>query len=457
MEPASHALTEALAAPSPARAFDSALSSVRQARARTDELWTVVGDAWLHERPVPERHRLVFYLGHLEAFDWNLIGHDTLGRGAHDLELDPLFAFGIDPTSASAFPTDDAADWPTVERTRRYARSARRHLDAALSAAVLLRRVDGELAWRLAAAAEHRLMHAETLCYLLHALPLEAKRRPCAEPPVRARSSGFGLAARRRVLVPEGAITLGRERKPESDFGWDVEFGSARVTVPAFEIDALPVTNGEYARFVEQGGYLQRDFWDEEGWRWRSARDARHPWSWSGRPGRWRWRGMFEERALPPDLPVHVSHAEASAYARWSGAALPSEAQWQRAARGTPDGSERAHPWGDHAPILAHANLGCSTFDPMPVGSHPHGASAFGVEDLVGDGWEWTRTPLAPLPGYAPQPFYPGYSAPFFDGRHFVLQGASHRTARSLVRASFRNWFQPHFPHVYAKFRCVTD
>ncbi len=108
-------------------------------------------------------------------------------------------------------------------------------------------------------------------------------------------------------------------------------------------------------------------------------------------------------------------------------------------------------------PSARHGNFDFHQWDPAPVGSYPEGASAFGVHDLVGNGWEWTRTPFAPFPGFAPMPFYPGYSANFFDGKHYVMKGGSPRTAACMLRRSFRNWFQPHYPYVYATFRCVEE
>ena len=108
-------------------------------------------------------------------------------------------------------------------------------------------------------------------------------------------------------------------------------------------------------------------------------------------------------------------------------------------------------------PKLFFGNFDFANFEPAPCGAHPAGASAFGVHDLVGNGWEWTRTAFAPLPGFAPMPFYPGYSANFFDGKHFVMKGGSPRTAACMLRRSFRNWFQPHYPYVYATFRCVEE
>ena len=124
----------------------------------------------------------------------------------------------------------------------------------------------------------------------------------------------------------------------------------------------------------------------------------------------------------------------------------------------TPDGAmERSYPWGEQEPDDRRGNFDFHSWDLSPVGAHTAGASAFGVHDLVGNGWEWTRTEFAPFPGFTAMPFYPGYSANFFDGKHYVMKGGSPRTAACMLRRSFRNWFQPHYPYVYATFRCVED
>jgi formylglycine-generating enzyme required for sulfatase activity len=164
---------------------------------------------------------------------------------------------------------------------------------------------------------------------------------------------------------------------------------------------------------------------------------------------------MFERVPLPEAWPVFVTHAEASAYARWRGARLPTEAEFQRAAYGAPDGSERRFPWGDAQPDASRGVFDFAVFDPQPVGSHPGGRSAWGVDDLLGNGWEWTSTPFAPFPGFAARASYPQYSSDFFDGAHYVMKGASPATARELLRPTFRNWFRPRYPYVYATFRCA--
>ena len=166
---------------------------------------------------------------------------------------------------------------------------------------------------------------------------------------------------------------------------------------------------------------------------------------------------MFERVPLPHDWPVYVTWDGAQAYADWRGRALPTEAEFHRAAYGTPNGHERCYPWGDALSGRPPANFDFVRWDPQPVGMHPEAASAFGVNDLVGNGWEWTSDVFAPFEGFTPMASYPEYSADFFDGSHYVLKGASPATARGLVRPGFRNWFRPRYPYVYATFRVVKD
>jgi ergothioneine biosynthesis protein EgtB len=423
---------------------------IREARAQSDELFEIVRPEALYDRPIPERHRIIFYLGHLEAFDWNLL-LEPLGLASFDPDFDRLFAFGIDPVEGG-LPDDEPKDWPSLEKVRRYTARLRNSLDDALRPAAakdsgLERLEHGRL---LDVAIEHRLMHAETLCYMLHQLPVERKFGRSVLPPPTTQPS-----VPVRVAIPAGIATLGMRRSQNGAFGWDNEFEEHRVDVPAFAIDAYNVTNQEYLRFVLAGGYSDRSLWSDAGWESISSQGRVHPIFWVRRGGSWACRTMFKEIPLPPNWPVYVSHDEASAYARWAGKELPSEAEWHRAAYATRDGSERAYPWGAEPPSPRHGNFDLRRWDPVPVGSFPEGSSDFRIADLVGNGWEWTRTPFSPFPGFQPFSFYPGYSANFFDGKHFVMKGGSPRTAACMLRRSFRNWFQPHYPYIYAAFRCV--
>jgi formylglycine-generating enzyme required for sulfatase activity len=217
------------------------------------------------------------------------------------------------------------------------------------------------------------------------------------------------------------------------------------------------VTNAQYLEFVRAGGYKDRALWTTSAWEWINAEGIQHPKFWRRSESGWVYRTMFADVPLPLSWPVYVSHAEAEAYARWKHKSLPTEAQYHRAAFGAPDGSERNYPWGDRYPQRHYGNFGFARWNPTRVDAHPQGNSAFGVADLMGNGWEWTSTRFGPFPGFEPLPFYPGYSANFFDDAHYVLKGASSRTAPLLVRRSFRNWFQPLYPNIYAGFRCVEN
>jgi gamma-glutamyl hercynylcysteine S-oxide synthase len=431
------------------------LERVAQARVRTDEIFSIVTADSLYERPIPERHRIIFYLGHLEAFDWNLLRERVLGMKPFDADLDKLFAFGIDPVNGS-LPTDQPGDWPSMENTARYVSRIRESIDGGLTTLdssdwnSTPAGTDYSPSKLLNVAIEHRLMHAETLAYMLHQLPLERKVRKERAPELAVSPSVPSM-----IEIPAGRARLGISSQ-DGAFGWDNEFEAQTVDVPAFAIDKYKVTNRQYLDFITAGGCDNPEFWTKEDWDWRAAHDIRRPVFWIQKSDGWYFRTMFDEIPLPMDWPVYVSQAEASAYARWANKSLPTEAQWHRAAYGSRNNVERFFPWGDESPDASKGNFEFQNWDPTPVNAFPDGDSAFGVTDLLGNGWEWTSSKFEPFPGFQRFSFYPGYSADFFDGKHYVMKGASPRTAACMLRRSFRNWFQPHYQYVYAGFRCVS-
>jgi len=401
------------------------LKRFADARTESDRLFAIIRPNALYERPIADRHRIVFYLGHLEAFEGNLFRETVGGLPSFHPEFDRLFAFGIDPVG-TALPSDRPEDWPKLEEIRDYNQRLRGQIDARAV-------TDTQL---LNVAIEHRLMHCETLAYMLHRLPLEQKVRPSTAP----------LAFRNEprwpsmVEIPTGSATLGLSSS-SGTFGWDNEFEAHSAVVPAFAIDKYKITNAQYLEFMQAAGYANCRWWTDADWVWKTAHNITHPAFWRRSGDAWRYRAMFDEIPLPLDWPVYASHAEASAYARWAGKKLPTEAQWQRAAKG-------AQPVG---------NADFKSWDPTPVSAFPETRSDLGAVEMIGNGWEWTSTVFAPFGGFEPFPFYPGYSANFFDGKHYVMKGGSPRTAACMLRPSFRNWFQPHYPYVYAGFRCVDS
>ncbi len=429
------------------------IERLAEARANTDRLFECVRVDSLYERPIPERHRIAFYIGHLEAFDLNLFRSQVPALRPFAPEFDKLFAFGIDPVNGG-LPADRPEDWPRLSQIDDYRKAVRHLLDSAIQ--------DGEFEHFAASAEhspevllnvaiEHRLMHAETLTYMFHQMPFDRK---CPQPQV---SPGEGSFRPEMLEISRGWATLGLERRQAQQFGWDNEFDAFATEVPSFQIDKYMVTNGEFLDFLRSGGYENREFWSEENWRWKQDRNIQHPAFWILTSGGVRYRGMFEELPLPLDWPVYVSWAEASAYAKWVKKSLPTEAQWHRAAYGTPQGGERMYPWGNERPSASFGNFNFSRWDPAPVSSFPLNKSSFGVQGQLGNGWEWTESLFEPFAGFKPLSFYPGYSADFFDGKHYVMKGGSARTANSMLRRSFRNWFQPRYQYAYAGFRCVSN
>jgi iron(II)-dependent oxidoreductase len=403
----------------------------RRNRERSAQLFALIDSHAYYSRPIPLRHPFAFYEGHLPAFSFLTLNERALGEAPLDARYEKLFQRGIDPSSLSAAKLHDRGDWPSKAEIEDFGRRCDERVYAALANAQIVdennpRLVHGQSAITIL---EHEPMHHETLMYIVHRLSPELKTA------VRQEHRDTAPPENDFVEIPGGKATLGADRNA-AQFGWDNEFDQHEVHVDRFAVQQYPVTNGEYLEFVKAGGPAP-PFWVE-------------------RDGEYRLLGVFEELPLPLSWPVYASNEQSRAYAQWKGARLMTEAEYHRAAFGTPEGDEREFPWGNDAPAPMHGNFDFQRFDPEPVDAHPAGASAWGIHDLIGNGWEWTGTPFAPFPGFEPMASYPQYSADFFDGKHYVMKGGSPVTARELLRRSFRNWFYADYPYMYAKFRCAA-
>ena len=384
-------------------------------------------------KPIPLRHPFVFYDGHLPAFSFIVLHGRALGGGTDDRLLETLFERGIDPGSRRPSANLRRATTGPSATVRAFGRGCdtavdRRHRPrhARRSANPLL--VGAEALFNIL---EHEEMHHETLTYIIHQLPLDAKRGPSIEVrdvmPRRARRRSRSRPAARPSASGAATRSVGTTNST-----------STVVDVPAFGIDAFDVTNGDYLAFVRAGG-APPPFWSE-------------------RDGQWWLRSRLRRNPAAAELAGLRQPRAGRRVRAWAGARLPTEAEYHRAAYGTPAGDERRVSVGRRAAGAAARQLR------LPRGStrsrsaaRPPGASAWGVEDLVGNGWEWTSTPFAPFAGFAPMASYPQYSADFFDGRHYVMKGASPVTSTHLIRRSFRNWFFADYPHMYATFRRAYD
>ncbi|GAA3886180.1 ergothioneine biosynthesis protein EgtB [Saccharothrix violaceirubra] len=308
------------------------------------------------------------------------------------------------------------------------------------------RLVDGGFAFGMIV--QHEQQHDETML-ATHQLRVGPAVLDAPPPP---RGAPVGPA---EVLVPAGPFTMGTSTEA---WALDNERPAHQAHTDAFFIDTTPVTNARYAEFVEDGGYADRRWWSEAGWAHVVKTPLVAPRFWERDGDRW-YRTAFGTTApLDPDQPVvHVCYHEAEAFARWAGRRLPTEVEWEKAARFDPaTGRSRRWPWGDEDPTEAHANLGQRHLSPAPVGAYPAGVSALGVHQLIGDVWEWTSTDFHGYGGFEVFP-YAEYSQVFFGPDYKVLRGGSFGSDRSAVRSTFRNWDYPIRRQIFAGFRCARD
>ena len=256
------------------------------------------------------------------------------------------------------------------------------------------------------------------------------------------------------VPVPGGPFILGVDAADEPQ-SLDNERSAHLVDVPSFRIGRVPVTNGEWRAFIADGGYREPRWWSERGWQHRQSANLVAPQFWRPDGSRIRF-GHVEQ--IPDDEPVqHVTYFEAEAYAAWAGARLPTEEEWEKACAWDPAvGRRRRFPWGSGDPTGALANLGGDALRPAPVGAYPGGASAYGAEQMLGDVWEWTSSPIRPWPGFTPM-LYEQYTQPFFGGDYKVLRGGAWSVAAGILRPGFRNWDHPIRRQIFSGVRLAWD
>jgi iron(II)-dependent oxidoreductase len=273
-----------------------------------------------------------------------------------------------------------------------------------------------------------------------------------APPPPPAPADAAALPA--EVHVPGGMFTMGTSAEP---WALDNERPAHAVHVPGFWLDTTPVTNAAYAAFIADGGYDDPRLWTADGWAHRQRAGLTAPLFW-GWEGEWVRQSFGAREPLIPNEPVlHVCWYEADAYARWAGRRLPTEAEWEKAARWDPvTGRSRRYPWGDEEWTPERANLGQRHLRPAPAGSYPAGAAPSGARQLIGDVWEWTGSDFLPYPGFTAWP-YKEYSDVFFGPEYKVLRGGAFSVSAVACRGTFRNWDYPIRRQIFAGFRTARS
>jgi iron(II)-dependent oxidoreductase len=425
------------------RLRDLVATELGRARDRTTLLTESVDEGDLIRQHSPLMSPLVWDLAHVGNQEELWLVRDVGGREPVRRDIDELY-------DAFKHPRRDRPQLPLLGpgEARRYVATVR---DKALD--VLSRsRLDGtplvDQGFAFGMIVQHEQQHDETML-ATHQLRTGAPVLEAPPPPAPAEPV-IGEA-----LIPAGPFTMGTSTEP---WALDNERPAHQVFVPAFHIDRALVTNGQYAAFIDDGGYDDPRWWSEAGWAHRQSAGLVAPQHWSRDGDGWASTSFGRTRRIVADEPVvHVCFHEAAAYAAWAGKRLPTEAEWEKAARLDPaTGRSRRFPWGDDPPAAEHANLGQRHLRPAPAGAYPMGVSPWGVHQLIGDVWEWTSTDFHGYPGFAPFP-YREYSEVFFGPEYKVLRGGSFGTDRSACRGTFRNWDYPIRRQIFSGFRCARD
>jgi ergothioneine biosynthesis protein EgtB len=349
---------------------------------------------------------------------------------------------------------------PTVAETKKY----RAHIDEQM--ARFIERVSDrddaqEILSIVRLGLEHEMQHQELLVYDIKHLLVDQFDAPMKPAPASIETV-TGM-----VKIEGGLFELGfgergsspTVREGVNDFAWDNEKPQHKVFLQDFLIDRAPVSNGAYLEFMNAGGYKDFRWWHSAGWEKVNTENWQAPLYWEQQSGEWMIRdfgGLHQATEKLNEPVTHVSFLEASAYAKWAGKRLPTEAEWEKAATLSPSSNAKQEfPWGDSPPDESRANLFENGFwNVAPIGSFPEGQSAYGCQQMIGDVWEWTTSDYTPYPGFKSE--FDEYNDKWFVGQK-VLRGGSFATPQIHIRSTYRNFFYPHERWMIAGFRCAKD
>ena len=422
-----------------ARAAEELWRTRRRSAALTD----AVDDEDLVKQHSPLMSPLVWDLAHVGSQEEQWLVRDVGGAEAIRPDIDDLY-------DAFQHARSDRPQLPLLgpREARSYVQTVRDKVWDLLDRTPLEGMRLVERAFAFGMIVQHEQQHDETML-ATHQLRRGAPALTAESPPAAPDAPTLAQEA----SVPGGTFVMGTSTEP---WALDNERPAHEVHVPGFAIDTTPVTNRAFLRFVEAGGYDQPQWWSAAGWAYQQRAELRAPlfWEFDGRD--WLRRRFGHVEPFPGDEPVvHVSFHEAEAYAHWAGKRLPTEQEWEKAARFDPrTGRSLRYPWGDEDPGPEHANLGQRHLQPAPAGAYPEGTAQCGARQLIGDVWEWTTTDFHPYPGFVAFP-YQEYSEVFFGTEHKVLRGGSFGTDAVACRGTFRNWDYPIRRQIFAGFRCA--
>ena len=405
-------------------------------------------DSVFYHRGDPLRHIILFYLGHTAVFYINKFFLAKIINKRINPMFESLFAIGVDEMSWDDL-NDKNYNWPPVNEVWEYRKEAKELILQVIDTAELSIPITWKCPfWMVMMGIEHERIHIETSSVLIRQLPIDKVVKGLFGEICHADSN---VPANDLVFVSASNISLGKH-KGHSLYGWDNEYGQTREIVDSFMVSRMLVSNAEYLQFVTDGGYSEKSYWTDEGWAWKSYKNATMPLFWIKDNGKYSLRLVAEIIPMPWSWPVEVNYLEAKAFCNWKTSKigdkyrLPTEAEWYMLAQG-------AGAFNADGLSVADANINLSQFSsPCPVNMFAHSE----LFDVVGNVWQWTESPIAGYPGFEVHPMYDDFSTPTFDGKHNLIKGGSWISTGNEATYHARYAFRRHF-YQHAGFRYVQS
>ena len=413
-----------------------------------ESLFNIVSDEKAYfQKADPLRHPIIFYYGHTATFFINKLKLAKIIDERIDSKLESIFAVGVDEMSWDDL-NEKHYDWPTLEETQNYRDKVYDLVSELIDTLPLELPITWKSPWWvILMGIEHENIHVETSSVLIRQLPFSSVRedadwKECEE---------YGDAPENELLdVPAGTVMLGKNQNAQL-FGWDNEYGTHQAKVPAFKAARYLVSNGEYLQFIQDDGYAKNEYWCSEGEEWKAFTKALHPLFWQLKESNYILRTLSREIPLPMNWPVEVNHLEAAAFCKWKSQkegrdiVLPTEDEYIRL-------RDEAHvpsylEWMKEG--KTNANIALDKYaSSAPVDRYEHGRFC----DVVGNVWQWSRTPIYPFDGFKIHPVYDDFTVPTFDGKHNLINGGSWISCGNLATQKSRYGFRRHF-YQHAGFR----
>lgn len=401
-----------------------------------------------YHRGDPLRHVLLFYFGHTAVFFINKLFLAKMLENRINPEFESIFAIGVDEMSWDDL-NERNYNWPSVDTVREYRNEAKKVILGLIENTPLNLPITwNDPFWIILMAIEHERIHLETSSVLIRQLPLEEVvagkfGKICDEK---------GTAPKNELLPVSGAIMHLGKSIDHPLYGWDNEYGKYSEKVTDFNTSKYLISNGEFLEFVEAGGYQKEEFWTQEGWNWKTFKQAEMPLFWRKGNHGYSLRLVAEEIDMPWNWPAEVNYLEAKAYCNWKSKQtgktlrLPTEAEWKRL-------SEHVKVADELEWETAPGNINLEHFtSPCPVDKFPVGE----FYDVIGNVWQWTETPITGYPGFKVHPLYDDFTAPTFDGKHNIIKGGSWISTGNEATSDARYAFRRHF-YQHAGFRMVES